>query len=101
MVNPNSNSESTPLLDNSNNRSHQNSRRLSPKTARLVVKSLVILLCLATAATVVTVVFQEIKDSRERQGRKGRPYSAVLAKGKKGAVATENPICSEVGLDGE
>lgn len=72
----------------------------SPARARLIVRGLVVLLVILVSAVGLAIALQEIANRSGRPKREGRINPAVLAEGRNGAVATENVVCSKIGVDG-
>ena len=81
---------------------------ISQRTAARVIRLLVLALGLLVTALAIAIVLQSVADTRhssgeykERRKRLGRNYDAFLVKGARGAVATENGRCSELGVSGK
>lgn len=87
---------------------HHQSRRgsISRRTTARIVRTLSLILAVLVTALGIAIVLQTIAspeglrgESKDRRRRAGRNYDAFLVKGARGAVATENGVCSEMGVE--
>ncbi|PWN50654.1 hypothetical protein IE53DRAFT_387014 [Violaceomyces palustris] len=75
-----------------------------PRSTRTIVRYLLLLLIILTSSISIAIVIKEAIIGKPQhlepgRDRSGRLNPALLAKGRKGGVATENKVCSELGVE--
>ncbi|SPO25122.1 related to gamma-glutamyltransferase [Ustilago trichophora] len=104
--------ETSPLIPPPSHRRHQSHLLPSPRTSSIskqksIWNSILVLLAIFAFAVTTSIILKNLlgefddptSDPPSTTDPRGRRHPAILAQGKSAGVATENEICSRIGLD--